>query len=87
LRSLVSSPVVADTSALPAPQGALILIVTGAIARTNVGGGAQFDAAQIAALPRRSITTATPWYDTPRTFEGPLLRDVLAVVGASGKTL
>jgi hypothetical protein len=77
----------AGTSSLPAPQGTPILTLTGAVTRTNAGGVAAFDAAQIAALPRKSITTATPWYDAPRTFEGPLLRDLLLAAGASGRTL
>jgi hypothetical protein len=85
--SAIAAPAFSGPAALPAPQGAPILIVTGAITRTNADGGAAFDAVQIAALPMKSITTATPWYDTPRTFEGPLLRDVLLAVGASGRTL
>jgi hypothetical protein len=77
----------AGAASLPAPQGTPILTLTGAVARTNADGAAAFDAAQIAALPRHSITTGTPWYDTPRRFEGPLLRDVLLAVGATGRTL
>jgi hypothetical protein len=74
-------------AALSAPHGAAILTMSGAIAHTNADGGAAFDAEMLAALPRHRIVTATPWYDGPRTFEGPLLRDVLAAVGASGRTL
>jgi hypothetical protein len=76
----------ADTS-LPSPHSAPILTLTGAIAHTNADGGATFDADMLAALPRQKIVTATPWYDGPRTFEGPLLRDLLAAVGATGRTL
>ncbi|UTH72881.1 molybdopterin-dependent oxidoreductase [Chromobacterium sp. IIBBL 290-4] len=37
-------------------------------------------------LPRHAITTATEW--TPKgTFEGPLLRDVLAKAGAKGQKI
>lgn len=77
----------ADSGRLPAPQSAPILTITGMIANTNASGSAMFDAAMLASLPRQKITTGTPWYDQPRTFEGPLLRDVLAAVGASGKVL
>jgi hypothetical protein len=38
-------------------------------------------------LPQRSITTRTPWYDGPRKFTGPLLRDVLQAAGAKGTGL
>lgn len=41
----------------------------------------------IAALAQRTITTATPWYPGPRSFTGPLLRDVLAAAGVSGRTI
>jgi hypothetical protein len=74
-------------TALPVPHNAPILTMTGSITHTNAAGGAAFDAEMLAALPRQKIVTATPWYDEPRTFEGPLLRDVLAAVGASGRML
>jgi hypothetical protein len=86
LLSLAHWQAQADT-ALPAPHGTAILTMTGAIAHTNAVGSATFDADMFASFPRRKITTATPWYDQPRTFEGPLLRDLLAAVGASGRTL
>jgi hypothetical protein len=85
--SLLCSYATADSGELPAPQGDPILTITGAIAKTNVDGSAEFDAVMFAALPRHTITTGTPWYDQPRTFEGPLLRDLLAAIGASGTTL
>jgi hypothetical protein len=54
----------------------------------TAGGQAQpFDMARLELLPQRSIVTATPWYDHPRKFTGPLLRDVLAAAGAKGTTL
>lgn len=79
-------PAAADSN-VPRPQGPVILTITGAVANAEDGAGASFDAASFAALPRHRITTATPWYDAPRTFEGPLLRDLLAAVGARGRTL
>lgn len=47
---------------------------------------ATFNEAQILALPKASITTATEWSPLGR-FEGPLLKDVLKSAGAEGKTL
>jgi hypothetical protein len=85
--ALAHGQVSADSNQLPTPQGPPILMIAGAIAKTNTPGGAAFDAAMIAALPRHKITTSTPWYDQPRTFEGPLLQDLLSAVGASGQTL
>jgi hypothetical protein len=77
----------ADSGTLPEPQNTPILTLTGTIANTNTDSGATFDDAMLASLPRRTITTSTPWYDRPRTFEGPLLRAVLAAVGATGRNL
>jgi hypothetical protein len=77
----------AGQSSLSQPQGIPLLTITGAITETNIDGSAQFDTDLFTALPRHKTTTSTPWYDAPRTFEGPLLRDVLAAVGATGKML
>jgi hypothetical protein len=77
----------ARANALPAPSGKVVLSVTGAIGKRNVEGRADFDMAMLAALPQTSITTETPWYDSPRKFTGPLLRDVLELVGATGTQL
>lgn len=38
-------------------------------------------------LPQHQFTTMTPWSDKPIHFSGPLLRDVLAMVGAEGHTI
>jgi hypothetical protein len=77
----------AGAGTLPEPRTTPMLTLTGAIENTNAGSGASFDESMLASLPRQAITTGTPWYDRPRTFEGPLLRAVLAAVGASGRNL
>lgn len=46
-----------------------------------------FDMGALQRLPQRDIVTATPWYDRPRKFTGPLLRDVLAAAGTKGTQL
>ena len=73
--------------ALDPPYGEVILTVSGRISRPNQGGEARFSREMIAALPQQSFTTSTPWYAAPRRFEGPYLRDLLALVGASGTEL
>ena len=73
--------------ALEAPKGKVVLTVSGAISERNAEDRADFDMAMLAALPQFSFTTHTPWYKTAKKFTGPLLRDVLAAVGATGKTL
>lgn len=83
--ALVPGPTIA--APLPEPAGRVILDIDGAIGTTNDGAAARFDLAMIDALPQRETVTKTPWYDGPQTFSGPLLRDLLGAVGATGTTL
>jgi hypothetical protein len=85
IAALLQGPALA--APLPEPVGRVILDIAGAVATVNSDGTAQFDLAMIDALPQRETVTATPWYDGPQTFSGPLLRDLLAVVGANGSML
>ena len=69
------------------PKGKVILTLTGAISKTNVPGAFALDAAMIDQLPVRDIKTASPWFKNAATFSGPLLSDVLDLVGAKGTQL
>ncbi|GAB4362043.1 MAG: molybdopterin-dependent oxidoreductase [Kiloniellaceae bacterium] len=71
---------------LGTPAGEPLLSVAGRIANTNAAGAAHFDRAMLAALPQHEIRTSTEWTDGVKVFRGPLVRDVLAAVGASGET-
>jgi hypothetical protein len=73
--------------ALLAPEGPVILTITGNIAVTNAPGAARFDLAMLKLFPQHAFTTLTPWGKQPIHFEGPLLRDVLALVKASGTSI
>ena len=78
----------ASTShALDTPKGKVILSITGNIQFKNASDRADFDMDMLAALPQHSFTTSSPWYKEPKKFTGPLLRDVLAAVGAQGTIL
>jgi hypothetical protein len=77
----------ARSQTLGAPGGAVVLTLRGKLQRTNQSDSARFDMAMLEALPQHSFTTKTPWFKEPRKFTGPLLRDLLAVVGAHGSTL
>jgi hypothetical protein len=78
---------VAIETDLGTPVSDPILTFSGGISHANDGDQAQFDRAMIDQLPQHAVRTSSPWYDGPRTFEGPLLRDVLAAVGAEGSQL
>lgn len=73
--------------ALDAPQGPVVLTVTGQVRNPNAGTAAHFDMPMLAAMAQQTISTRTPWYSQARRFTGPLLRDVLRTAGASGNTL
>lgn len=74
-------------AALEPATGPVVLTVSGKLARANAGSRAEFDMPMLSRLPQRSYSTATPWFDAPRKFSGPLLREVLAAVGAEGTLL
>jgi hypothetical protein len=77
----------AQTQALAAPGAAVVLSIGGRIQRANQGERAAFDMPMLESLPQQSFTTKTPWFKQARKFTGPLLRDVLSLVGALGTTL
>jgi hypothetical protein len=72
---------------LPAPQGPVILLVSGNIEITNSAQGAQFDREMLYALGKTIVETSTSWTDGEQQFEGVLARAVMERVGASGTTV
>jgi len=88
-RIVLAAPLAGLTShaaALEAPAAVVVLTVRGALVQAGRDGKADFDMAMLERLPQRSITTETPWHSGARTFQGPLLREVLAAAGARGQT-
>ncbi|RQO83337.1 hypothetical protein DBV10_04650 [Acidovorax sp. FJL06] len=77
----------AAAQALDKATGPVILTIEGAITQTNQGQQAQFDMKMLEKLPQHSFSTQTPWYPNAVSFTGPLLRDVLAAVGAKGSKI
>jgi hypothetical protein len=73
--------------ALSGPSGAAVLSIGGRIQRTNQGERAVFDMSMLQAVAQHSFSTKTPWFSQARKFTGPLLRDLLAMVGANGSVL
>lgn len=71
---------------LPSPEGDVLLSVTGNITHTNRDGAADLDRQLLDTLPRHALTTSTSVTDGRHRFEGFLMRDLLAWLGASGET-
>lgn len=73
----------------PTAQAAnhVILKVHGKIAPAHAGKSLELDFAALEQIGRHTITTDTKWTDGVNTFEGPLLRDVLDHIGASGTSI
>lgn len=74
-------------ASLPQPSGHVVLTVEGAIRDRNADAGARFDMAMLRRLPQTTLRTATPWSTGPQSFDGVLIRDLLAALGAGGSTL
>lgn len=70
-----------------APKSDVILTVSGQISQTNGDGTLSLDATQFASLPQHKFTTSTTWTEGTPTFEGVLLKDLIAAVGATGVTI
>lgn len=71
----------------PRPAGPVLLTVTGKIEKTNSDGVALLDENILSTFREHRIETRTPWTDGIARFDGVLLSDVLAAVGASGSSL
>ena len=78
---------VSQAYGLEAPTSNPIVTVTGKITQSNSPEGVELDLEMLEALPQHTLVTATPWYRDVRSFRGPLLRDVLKLVGAKGDRL
>ena len=84
---LVGVPVLAIGNEFPAPEGEVLLTVTGNIAHTNAGTQAHFDRELLKNLSPLTICTRTPWHRETSCFRGPLMRELLAAVGAQGDSI
>ncbi len=72
--------------ALDAPQGEVVLKVSGDIELTNNGDEAWFDLKMLQSLGATEFETATPWADEPEVFTGVRITTLMDSLGASGKS-
>ncbi|PKQ80239.1 molybdopterin-binding oxidoreductase [Aeromonas sobria] len=86
--TLLLSLVIMPTASAEALTGPVILKVSGNIKSADeVDGKVLFDLAKLQALPQHEVVTGNPWVDKPHRYRGPKLADLLASVGANGKTV
>jgi hypothetical protein len=74
-------------TATRAADGTVLTVIAPAGPGSQARVQRDFDLATLAALPQHTIRAKLPWYAQARHFTGPMLRDVLAAVGAAGKRL
>lgn len=68
-----------------APEGKIILTISGLITHRNSNGVAQFDLKALESLGVTTIETHTPWFKGMSRFEGVSLSKLMDTVGAQGK--
>lgn len=79
---LICAATLAASDPISAPEGKVVLTVTGNIERTNDGDALQFDYAMLKALDATIVETSTIWTDGVRKFQGVNLATLVDVVGA-----
>jgi len=82
-----SGPASQAGQSLASPDGKPILSIEGRITVVNAGDKAVFDRQMLEDMGMVSITTSTPWFDNPVTFEGITLENLMDRVDASGDTV
>ncbi|KAA2314350.1 oxidoreductase [Pseudooceanicola sediminis] len=84
---MASAPFGTQAADLAAPEGDVLLTVTGAITNTNADNAARFDRKMLEALPAVTIRTSTIWTEGVQTFTGVQLIDLAAAVGTDADEL
>ena len=80
-------PMAGAADELPAPEGDVILTVSGAISVTNVDDTAQFDIEMLRAIDETTFDTTTIWTDGVQTFTGVELYSLIETLGVESGTL
>jgi hypothetical protein len=77
--TVVTPAVLKPGAAIPAPQGASILTITGKIGATNKAAGIAMDRATIEQAGVVEYTVTDPFEERPVRYRGVLMRDLLAL--------
>lgn len=88
LALLLQAPILAQAQEpLPAPEGPVILTVTGNLGVTNADGSAAFDRQMLQDVGVSNLETTTPWLDGVQVFTGVLARTLFKRLGAQGTSV
>lgn len=87
LAFVLFSGVCAVAQDLPAPEGDVLLTVSGAVTAQNAETGVELDFAMLEALERRRVETSTIWTEGTQVFEGVSLSVLVDALGLEGSTL
>jgi hypothetical protein len=79
----VSEDSLTTKNAVPAPTGAVVVVVTGALSRPNVDSSVEFDMATLERLGLHEGVVFEPWEKIDMRFTGVALERLLDSVGAS----
>lgn len=82
LAGLVFSPATIAAE-IPAPEGDVLLVISGKLTNTNVNGEAHITRAMLESLPSVEFDTNTPWADGVQNFVGVRISDLFDFIGAS----
>lgn len=72
---------------IPPPNGTVLLTITGDVQSPNVDHEVHLDLAALESLPVTEYTTRTPWHDSPQTFTGVRLSDLLTAFGSQSRSM
>lgn len=84
---LIATASGAISQQLSAPEGEVLLTVSGDLSVTNDGDKAVFDLEMLRAMDETTYTTKTPWTDGPQTFTGVSLKALLDELKVKGGSL
>lgn len=84
IQPIFASNTIKNGNQLQSPVSEVLLTITGAITNKNTENAAQVDLHLIRTLPVHKLRTSTAVTDGVKLFEGVLMRDLLALVGAQG---
>lgn len=83
--AITIAPAVAET--LPAPQGKVLLTISGSLNNETAGGVVALDLDILKSMETKTFTTSTIWLENEVEFTAVSLHDILEHAGATGSMI